>query len=50
MTAHASRPRSALAALTANEKTTVFDELLAIRPDLRELAETQDYTLNAPPT
>jgi hypothetical protein len=40
MTSQTSRPTSALAALTGNEKATVFDELLAIRPDLRELAET----------
>jgi len=40
MAAHASRPKSALAALTATEKAAVFDELLAIRPDLRQLAET----------
>jgi hypothetical protein len=40
MAARASRQKSALAALTAHEKATVFDELLAIRPDLRELAET----------
>jgi hypothetical protein len=40
MAEHASRQKSALAALTADEKATVFDELLAIRPDLRELAET----------
>lgn len=35
------RPSSVLAALSANEKATVFDELLAARPDLREFAETQ---------
>jgi hypothetical protein len=40
MAARTSRQKSALAALTATEKATVFDELLAIRPDLRELAET----------
>jgi hypothetical protein len=32
--------RSALDALSAAEKATVLDELLAARPDLRELAET----------
>jgi hypothetical protein len=36
----ANHPTSALAALTATEKAAVFDELLALRPDLRELAET----------
>jgi hypothetical protein len=40
MAARTSRPKSALATLTAHEKATVLDELLAIRPDLRELAET----------
>lgn len=40
MAAHNSSPRSALAALTATEKSAVLDELLAIRPDLRQLAET----------
>jgi hypothetical protein len=40
MAARAIRPKSALAALTAHEKATLLDELLAIRPDLRELAET----------
>jgi hypothetical protein len=39
MAARTTRPKSALAALTADEKATVFDQLLAIRPDLRELAE-----------
>jgi hypothetical protein len=40
MAARTSRPTSALATLTAHEKAAVLDELLAIRPDLRELAET----------
>jgi hypothetical protein len=40
MAARAQRPKSALSALTAHEKATLLDELLAIRPDLRELAET----------
>ena len=31
--------RSALDTLSAAEKATVLDELLAARPDLRELAE-----------
>ena len=39
MAARGSRPKSALAALTTQEKATVLDELLAIRPDLRDLAE-----------
>jgi hypothetical protein len=39
MAARANRPTSALAALTAAEKATVLDELLSIRPDLRELVE-----------
>lgn len=38
--ARVSHVTSALAALSAGEKATVLDELLAIRPDLRELAET----------
>src|SRR2546430_6095886 len=40
MGARASRATSALAALSATEKATVLDELLATRPDLRGLAET----------
>jgi hypothetical protein len=40
MAASTSRRKAALAALTAHEKATVLDELLAVRPDLRELAET----------
>ena len=40
MMTRVSRPSSALAALSAAEKATVLDELLATRPDLRELAET----------
>jgi hypothetical protein len=40
MAAPAGRPTSALAALTAHERATLLDELLATRPDLRELAET----------
>jgi hypothetical protein len=40
MAARTSRPTSALAALTAPEKAAVLDELLAIRPNLRQLAET----------
>lgn len=35
------RTASALAALSAYEKATVLDELLAARPDLRKLAETR---------
>jgi hypothetical protein len=38
-------PSSPLVALTANEKATVLDELLAARPDLRELAETHAVRL-----
>lgn len=41
MVTRASRPSTALAALSAAEKATVLDELLAARPDLRELAETR---------
>ena len=40
MGVRADRPSSALAALSANEKAVVLDELVAARPDLRELAET----------
>lgn len=40
MGAYVSRTASALAALSASEKATVLDEVLAVRPDLRELAET----------
>lgn len=35
-----SRTKSALAVLTAAEKATVLDELLSVRPDIRELAKT----------
>lgn len=40
MGARASRTTSTLAALSAGEKATVLDEVLAVRPDLRALAET----------
>ncbi|MGH3751661.1 MAG: hypothetical protein ACRDRP_03020 [Pseudonocardiaceae bacterium] len=40
MATRENRPASALAALSANEKAAVLDELLAARPDLRQLAET----------
>lgn len=40
MVTRTSRPSSALAALSASEKANILDELLAVRPDLRELAET----------
>jgi hypothetical protein len=39
--ARTSRPTSALAALTAPEKAVVLDDLLAGRPDLRQLAEAR---------
>lgn len=40
MEARVSRTTSVLATLSASEKATVLDEVLAVRPDLRELAET----------
>ncbi|HKS44452.1 MAG TPA: hypothetical protein VJT49_04925 [Amycolatopsis sp.] len=45
MTTRANRQASALAALSANEKATVLDELLATRPDLRQLAENHAVRL-----
>ena len=45
MVTKARRPSSALTALSAAEKATVLDELLAARPDLRELAETHAVQL-----
>lgn len=40
MGARVSRTTSVLATLSASEKATVLDEVLAVRPELRELAET----------
>lgn len=40
MGARASRTTSTLVALSAGEKATVLDEVFAVRPDLRALAET----------
>jgi hypothetical protein len=45
MGVRANSPSSALAALSATEKATVLDELLAARPDLREVAETHAVRL-----
>jgi hypothetical protein len=39
MATRPNRPSSALAALSASEKSTVLDDLLAARPDLRPVAE-----------
>lgn len=40
MATRSTPPASALVSLSANEKATLLDGLLAARPDLRELAET----------